>query len=59
MAEQELELLPPLTASGAGWVQLIDNLDTKWQAGNVSDLQSSLQSLDQNIDNQLQQGQTP
>ena len=50
---------PPLTSSGAGYVQLVDNFDTKWQAGNVSDLQSGLQSLDQNIDNQLQQGQTP
>lgn len=50
---------PPLTASGAGWAQLIDNFDTKWQAGNVSDLQSGLQSLATNIDNQLQQEQTP
>lgn len=50
---------PPLTTSGAGWVQLIDNFDTKWQAGNVSDLASGLQALDTNIDNQLQQGQTP
>ena len=50
---------PPLTTSGAGWVQLIDNFDTKWQAGNVSDLASGLKALDTNIDNQLQQGQTP
>jgi multiple sugar transport system substrate-binding protein len=50
---------PPLLATGAGYQQLADNLDTKWQAGNVSDLPSALQQLDQNIDNQLQQGETP
>ena len=51
---------PPLTASGAGYAQLADNFDAQWQAGNVSDLQAGLQTLDTNIDNQQQLGgQTP
>jgi multiple sugar transport system substrate-binding protein len=50
---------PPLLPSGAGYAQLADDFDAKWQAGNVSDLQSGLQQLDTNIDNQIQQGETP
>jgi multiple sugar transport system substrate-binding protein len=50
---------PPLLASGAGYAQLVDDFDAKWQAGNVSDLQAGLQQLDTNIDNQIQQGETP
>ena len=50
---------PPLLPSGAGYAQLVDDFDAKWQAGNVSDLQSGLQQLDTNIDNQIQQGETP
>ncbi len=50
---------PPLLSSGAGYAQLVDDFDAKWQAGNISNLQSGLQALDTNIDNQLQQGQTP
>jgi hypothetical protein len=38
---------------------LADDFDAKWQAGNVSDLQQGLQQLDTNIDNQIQQGETP
>jgi multiple sugar transport system substrate-binding protein len=52
-------LFPPLTPSGAGYAQLVDNFDAKWQAGNVSDLQAGLEKLDSDIDNQLQQGETP
>jgi multiple sugar transport system substrate-binding protein len=47
---------PPLTPSGAGYAQLVDNFDELWQAGKVSDLQAGLQKLDSNIDNQLSQG---
>jgi multiple sugar transport system substrate-binding protein len=50
---------PPLLPGGAGYAQLADDFDAKWQAGNVSDLQSGLQQLDTNIDNQIQQGETP
>ena len=50
---------PPLLPSGAGYAQLADNFDAKWEAGNVPDLQAGLQALDQNIDNQIQQGETP
>jgi multiple sugar transport system substrate-binding protein len=50
---------PPLLPSGAGYAQLADDFDAKWQAGSVPNLQQGLQQLDQNIDNQLQQGQTP
>ena len=50
---------PPLLPSGAGYAQLADDFDAKWQAGNVSNLQQGLQQLDTNIDNQLQQGETP
>jgi ABC-type glycerol-3-phosphate transport system substrate-binding protein len=50
---------PPLTASGAGYAQLVDNFDAQWQAGNISNLQAGLQKLDTNIDNQLQLGQAP
>jgi multiple sugar transport system substrate-binding protein len=50
---------PPLLPSGAGYAQLVDDFDAKWQAGNVPDLQQGLQQLDTNIDNQIQQGQTP
>ena len=50
---------PPLLPSGAGYAQLADDFDAKWQAGNVPNLQQGLQQLDTNIDNQLQQGETP
>ena len=50
---------PPLLPSGAGYAQLADDFDAKWQAGSVSNLQQGLQQLDTNIDNQLQQGETP
>jgi multiple sugar transport system substrate-binding protein len=52
-------LYPPLLPSGAGYAQLADDFDAKWQAGSVSNLQAGLQQLDTNIDNQIQQGQTP
>ena len=52
-------LYPPLLPSGAGYAQLADDFDAKWQAGAVSNLQAGLQQLDTNIDNQIQQGQTP
>jgi len=52
-------MYPPLLPTGAGYAQLADDFDAKWQAGNVSDLQQGLQQLDTNIDNQIQQGETP
>jgi multiple sugar transport system substrate-binding protein len=52
-------MYPPLLPSGAGYAQLADDFDAKWQAGSVPDLQAGLQQLDTNIDNQIQQGQTP
>ena len=55
----ESTFYPPLLPSGAGYAQLVDDFDAKWQAGNVSDLQAGLQQLDTNIDNQIQQGETP
>ena len=53
------EYYPPLLPTGAGYAQLADDFDAKWQAGNVSNLQQGLQQLDTNIDNQIQQGETP
>ncbi len=50
---------PPLLPTGAGYAQLADDFDAKWQAGGVPNLQAGLQQLDTNIDNQIQQGQTP
>ena len=50
---------PPLLPSGAGYAQLADDFEAKWQSGRVPNLQAGLQQLDTNIDNQIQQGQTP
>jgi multiple sugar transport system substrate-binding protein len=50
---------PPLLPGGSGWADLIDKFDAKWQAGNVPNLQQGLQQLDTDIDNQIQQGETP
>ena len=52
-------LYPPLLPQGAGYAQLADDFDAKWQAGNVPNLQQGLEQLDTNIDNQIQQGETP
>jgi ABC-type glycerol-3-phosphate transport system substrate-binding protein len=52
---------PPLQAAGGGYADLLDSFDQKWQAGKIpdSELESQLNTLDQNIDNQLTQGTAP
>jgi multiple sugar transport system substrate-binding protein len=47
---------PPVTASGAGWQALVDDIGAKWQAGKVSDLEGALQQTAEQIDRQLAQG---
>ena len=52
---------PPLQAAGGGYANLLDTFEDKWQAGKIPDsqLQSQLNTLDQNIDNELTQGTAP
>jgi multiple sugar transport system substrate-binding protein len=50
---------PPLQPSGGGYANLLDSFEDKWQAGKVSDLHAALVKLDQDISNQLAQGQVP
>jgi len=52
---------PPLQAAGGGYATLLDNFEDKWQSGKIPDsqLESQLNTLDQNIDNQLTQGTAP
>ena len=50
---------PPLTATGAGYADLLGNFDNKWVAGNVDDLQAGLQQLDQQTADQLALGEAP
>jgi multiple sugar transport system substrate-binding protein len=52
---------PPTQPSGNGYANLLDTFEQKWQAGKISDsdLQSSLQKLDQDVGNQLSQGSAP
>ncbi|MGZ4481510.1 MAG: extracellular solute-binding protein [Gaiellales bacterium] len=50
---------PPLEASGGGYANLVNDFESQWQAGKVSDLHAALVKLDQDISNQLQQGQVP
>ena len=59
LEQPEVDVLSTAPAGGAGYAQLADDFDAKWQAGNVSNLQPGLQQLDTNIDNQIQQGETP
>ncbi len=50
---------PPLTPSGSGYSNLLDPFEDKWQAGKISDLHAALVQVDQDIANQLAQGQVP
>jgi multiple sugar transport system substrate-binding protein len=50
---------PPLQPSGSGYANLFDTFEDKWQAGKITDLQPALVKLDQDIANQLAQGQVP
>jgi multiple sugar transport system substrate-binding protein len=52
---------PPLQPSGGGYNQFLSNFDDKWTAGSIpiSGLHSGLEQVDQQIDNDLQQGQGP
>jgi multiple sugar transport system substrate-binding protein len=40
----------PITAAGVAYTNLVQNFFTKWQAGQVKDLQSSLVQLDKQLD---------
>jgi multiple sugar transport system substrate-binding protein len=50
---------PPLKPSGGGYADLLDGFMDKWQAGKISDLHGALVKVDQDIANQLAQGQVP
>jgi multiple sugar transport system substrate-binding protein len=52
---------PPLQPSGGGYSQFLTNFDDKWTAGTIpiSGLHSGLEQVDQQIDNDLEQGQGP
>lgn len=52
---------PPTQPSGNGYSSLLDNLDSQWQAGKISDadLHAALVKLDQDVENQLSQGSAP
>jgi multiple sugar transport system substrate-binding protein len=45
----------PITASGVAYTNLVQNFWTKWQAGQVSDLQAGLAQLDKQLDAQVAQ----
>jgi len=45
----------PITASGVSYTNAVQNFATKWQAGNVKNLGSSLADLDKQLDAQVKQ----
>ncbi len=45
----------PVTAVGSAYQNLVNDFVSRWQAGNVPDLQAGLTDLDQQIDDQLAQ----
>jgi multiple sugar transport system substrate-binding protein len=45
----------PITASGVAYTNLVQNFFTKWQAGQVSDLEAGLKTLDKQLDAQVAQ----
>jgi multiple sugar transport system substrate-binding protein len=45
----------PIMASGSAYTNLVQNFFTKWQAGQVSNLQAGLVSLDKQLDAQVKQ----
>jgi multiple sugar transport system substrate-binding protein len=49
----------PITASGVAYTNLVQNFVTKWQAGQVSNLKSGLQTLDKQLDAQVAQAKGP
>jgi multiple sugar transport system substrate-binding protein len=49
----------PITASGVAYTNAVQNFVTKWQAGQVSDLQSGLQTLAKQLDAQVAQAKGP
>ena len=51
-------MMPPLTASGAGYNDLLSTFDEKWEYGGVPNLQTGLSQLDQQISDQLVAGGT-
>jgi len=49
----------PSTANGAVYQNQFDTFVEQWQRGQVSDLQSGLEKVDEDIDNALELGQAP
>jgi multiple sugar transport system substrate-binding protein len=49
----------PTTASGKAYQDTLGSFVEKWQAGKVPDLAAGLQTVDQQIDDQLALGQAP
>ncbi|MEI6448674.1 MAG: extracellular solute-binding protein [Actinomycetes bacterium] len=50
---------PPLQAVGATYADFLNNYNDKWVQGEGGDLQVGLQTVDQDIDNELTMGQAP
>jgi multiple sugar transport system substrate-binding protein len=55
----KLSTTSPITASGVAYTNLVQNFVTKWQAGQVSNLKSGLQTLDKQLDAQVAQAKGP
>jgi multiple sugar transport system substrate-binding protein len=47
---------PPLKPQGGGYANLVNDFESKWEAGKIPDLHAGLVKLDNDIDNQLAQG---
>ena len=56
---KDSSFFPPLTTAGRGYFLPLQQFVDKWQAGNVSDLQSGLQGVDEQIKNNLALGDQP
>jgi multiple sugar transport system substrate-binding protein len=50
---------PPLQSVGATYADFLNNYNDKWVQGKGGDLQTGLQKVDQDIDNELSMGQAP
>jgi multiple sugar transport system substrate-binding protein len=53
------KFFPPLTAAGGGYFTPLEQFTDKWQAGQVSDLQGGLDDVNNQMAQQLSQGQVP
>ena len=56
---KDSSFFPPLTTAGRGYFLPLQQFVDKWQAGNVSDLQSGLEQVDEQIKNNLALGDQP